>query len=90
MDVRSEVELPDESSFRDMFEGFEVAESVLDAIKQGQWDYEPESIESDYFDSTQALPGTDEKLSILAGRVNEGLPLWHPEDRKTYDDNDEI
>ena len=67
-----------------------MAESVLEAIRQGQWDYEPEQVESEQFDSTEALPGTDEKLTILADRVREGLPLWHPEDRRTYDDGDEI
>ena len=67
-----------------------MAESVLDAIKQGYWDYEPESVGGEYFNSTKALPGTDEKLAILANRVTEGLPLWHPEDRITYDDSDEL
>ena len=67
-----------------------VAESILDAIKEGQWDYEPEHINSEGFDSTFALPGSDEKLEILADRVQQGLPLWHPSDRRTYDDNEEI
>ena len=71
-------------------EGFTVAESILDAIKDGQWDYEPEHIGSDRFSSTSALPGTDEKLDILSVRVRAGLPLWHPEDRRTYDDSEEI
>jgi hypothetical protein len=35
----------------------------------------------DLFDGTDAMPGTKEKLSVLAERVEEGLPLWHPEDR---------
>lgn len=67
-----------------------MAESILDAIKDGQWDYEPEQVESDRYNSTSALPGTDEKLEILAVRIRAGLPLWHPEDRRTYDDNEEI
>jgi len=65
-----------------------VAESILEAIKDGQWDYEPEHVESESFDSTGALPGTDEKLEILASRVQTGLPLWHPSDRRTYDDSE--
>ncbi len=67
-----------------------MAESILDAIKDGQWDYEPEQLTSDNYDSTRALPGTDEKLDILASRVKTGLPLWHPSDRRTYDDTEEV
>ena len=67
-----------------------VAESVLEAIRQGQWDYEPENVESESYDSTEALPGTDEKLEILASRVKDGLPLWHPSDRRTFDDSEDI
>lgn len=56
--------------------------SVLDAIKLGLWDYEPESVASGRFDATNALPGTNEKLGVLAERVKKGLPLWHPADRR--------
>lgn len=64
-------------------------ESVLEAIKQGQWDFEPESVKEDEYISTVALPGSEEKISILAARAEDGLPLWHPEDRQSYDDSDE-
>ena len=60
--------------------------SVLDAIKSGNWDFEPDQQPSDDYDPTAALPGTDEKLTILAERVRRGLPLWHPSDRITYND----
>lgn len=60
--------------------------SVLDAIRLGIWDYEPEKVESNRFDPTCALPGSTEKLDILAQRLATGLPLWHPEDRRSYDD----
>ncbi len=60
--------------------------SVLEAIKMGIWDYEPERLETGRYDSTQALPGTEEKLAVLARRVRNGLPLWHPDDRRTYED----
>ena len=66
-----------------------VRESVLDAIRQGQWNFEPETVESNEFDSTEALPGSDEKISALATRAEEGLPLWHPEDRRSFDDTEE-
>ena len=74
----------------DSNKGLTVAESILDAIKDGQWDYEPQHVSCDNYDCTKALPGTEEKLAILANRVREGLPLWHPSDRRTYDDNEEL
>ena len=56
-------------------------ESVLDAIRQGIWDYEPPQLDGRSYGSTQAIPGSDEKLEILAERLRRGLPLWHPSDR---------
>lgn len=64
-------------------------ESVLEAIRQGQWDFEPQDMESNEFDSTAALPGSTEKIDALAERAREGLPLWHPGDRRSYDDTEE-
>jgi len=61
-------------------------ESILDAIQNGDWDYEPQNVDEEKFDSTVALPGTDEKLGILASRIKEGLPLWHSDDRITLED----
>ena len=62
-----------------------VRQSVLEAIKSGNWNYEPEdSYSNEGFDSTNALPGSDQKLEVLAGRIHSGLPLWHPKDRLTY------
>jgi hypothetical protein len=62
-----------------------VSKSILEAIQQGLWDYEPEEARVDEFRATGAMPGTEKKLSILAERVRRGLPLWHPADRKDYD-----
>ncbi len=63
-------------------------QSVLEAIRQGNWDFEPDFSENgkSRFDSTFALPGTQEKVDALAQRARCGLPLWHPEDRRTFDD----
>jgi hypothetical protein len=58
-----------------------VPKSVLEAIKVGEWDYEPEELRSEFFQRTDALPGSPEKLDILADRLSQGLPLWHPSDR---------
>jgi len=65
-------------------------DSVLDAIKQGMWDFEPQEFDELDYDSTVALPGTDEKLGVLSARLQCGLPLWHPEDRRSYDDSQMI
>jgi hypothetical protein len=62
-----------------------VSKSILEAIQQGLWDYEPEEAEANEFRATGAMPGTEQKLSILAERVRRGLPLWHPSDRRDYD-----
>jgi len=61
---------------------------VLEAIKAGIWDYEPEQANDDQYSSTEALPGSDTKLEILASRLAQGLPLWHPDDRQSYNDAD--
>lgn len=60
--------------------------SVLEAIREGIWDYEPRGMGRNEFSSTSAMPGTKEKLEILAARLAQGAPLWHPEDRSEYDD----
>ena len=55
--------------------------SVLEAIKMGIWDFEPPEIEFSKFAAADAMPGTSEKLLILAERAKRGLPLWHTYDR---------
>ena len=66
-----------------------VADSVLDAIRNGFWDYEPEPVSEERFECTRALPGTSDKIDTLATRAIEGLPLWHSGDRLFYDDGDD-
>lgn len=65
-----------------------MTESVLDAIRNGQWDYEPIDVPEGRYHSTEALPGSDEKIDILANRARSGLPLWHSSDRRSYDDTE--
>jgi hypothetical protein len=60
--------------------------SVLEAVKMGLWDYEPPKVEDAKYSSTRALPGSNEKLAILAERLRAGLPLWHPRDSRNYSD----
>jgi hypothetical protein len=64
----------------------DVSKSVLEAIREGNWFFEPPEVESNRFDATMAVPGSREKLDVLAARAREGLPLWHTHDRADYDD----
>lgn len=66
-----------------------MADSILEAIRDGQWDYEPDPVKEDKYDSTPALPGTPDKVKELAYRVRHGLPLWHSGDRRFYDESEE-
>ena len=63
-----------------------MSRSVLEAIKQGDWDFEPSSQQVVNLKATAAMPGTNEKLDVLAERLRQGLPLWHPADRRSYDE----
>ena len=54
---------------------------------RGIWDFEPKEETNKGFECTDALPGSMHKLSVLAARLGEGKPLWHPEDRLTYGDH---
>jgi hypothetical protein len=63
-----------------------VPKSVLEAIKMGLWDFEPAEVGSDQFDGTDAMPGTEAKVEVLARRLQRGLPLWHPADREDLED----
>ncbi len=62
--------------------------SVLEAIKEGEWSYEPECVDEECFQSTSAIPGSIEKLSVMAARIEAGLPLWHGHDKMHYNDLD--
>lgn len=63
-----------------------MSQSVLDAIRDGMWDYEPPVMQPKDYASTKAMPGTNEKISVLAARAELGLPLWHDYDRVEYDE----
>lgn len=63
-----------------------MSKSVLEAIREGNWNFEPVEVETSAFSATQAIPGTREKLQVLAERVRSGLPLWHESDRTDYED----
>jgi hypothetical protein len=62
--------------------------NVLEAIREGNWLFEPEPVDPSRYRATAAIPGTPEKLDILAERARAGLPLWHERDRADYDEAD--
>jgi hypothetical protein len=66
-----------------------VPRSVLEAIKLGDWNFEPAAEQTAILRATAALPGTSEKLDVLAERLRQGLPLWHPSDRLSFDESTE-
>jgi hypothetical protein len=53
----------------------------LEAVKMGFWDFEPAAMDSSQFDASDAMPGTQEKVAMLAERLSRGMPLWHEADR---------
>jgi hypothetical protein len=63
-----------------------VPQSVFEAIQLGIWDFEPDEYEATTYEATKALPGSHEKLEVMARRVRSGLPLWHPSDRCDYEE----
>lgn len=65
-----------------------LSQSIVDAIRSGDWSFEPDPVDEDTFKSTRALPGTGEKVDEIARRVSQGLPLWHSDDRRTWDPKD--
>jgi hypothetical protein len=62
--------------------------SVLEEIRNGNWNYEPPTVDKTTFDFTQALPGSVEKVGLMADRASQGLPLWHPDDRRWFDESE--
>ncbi len=62
-------------------------ETILEAIRRGLWNFEPEEVECEAYDACRSLPGSADKLLALADRVRRGLPLWHPADRLNYEDS---
>lgn len=58
----------------------------MDAIREGDWLFEPEEVDPGHFHATAAIPGTSEKLAVLAERARAGLPLWHEGDRPDYEE----
>jgi hypothetical protein len=62
---------------------------VVEAIREGRWDFEPQEVAKEKFESTAARPGSKQKVEVLAARIGRGEPLWHPLDPAAYDGREE-
>ena len=58
--------------------------NVFEAILKYGHDEDFVPDDGDDFVPTEAPAGSRKKLDILAERVQQGVPLWHPEDRPDY------
>ncbi len=58
--------------------------NVFEAIEKFGHDEDFAPRDDEEFDPTDAPAGSAAKLSEMARRVQQGLPLWHPNDRSDY------
>ena len=58
--------------------------NVFEAILKYGHDEDFAPSEADSFAATDAPAGSEEKIEILRRRVEQGLPLWHNNDRVDY------
>ena len=58
--------------------------NVFETILKYGHDEDFAPVKTDEFAPTDAPAGSRDKLEVLARRIQEGLPLWHPEDRPDY------
>jgi hypothetical protein len=58
--------------------------NVFEAILEFGHDEDFMPAETDEFSPTDAPAGSRAKIEILAQRVKQGVPLWHPSDRCDY------
>jgi hypothetical protein len=58
--------------------------NVFEAILKYGHDEDFVPDDANEFIPTEAPAGSKQKLEILAERVQQGVPLWHPEDRPDY------
>ena len=58
--------------------------NVFEAILKYGHDEDFNPIVSEEFEATNAPAGSETKIEALRRRVEQGLPLWHEEDRADY------
>jgi hypothetical protein len=63
-----------------------VVNSILEAVKMGLWDFLPHTVDYCELEASDAMPGTREKLDILAEHLRHDLPTAHVDDDCLDDD----
>lgn len=58
--------------------------NVFEAILKYGHDEDFSPVETNEFVKTSAPAGSQAKIEILRNRVEQGVPLWHEEDRSDY------
>jgi hypothetical protein len=58
--------------------------NVFEAILESGHDEDFSPAETEDFAATDAPAGSRAKIDVLAERVLQGQPLWHPKDRSDY------
>jgi hypothetical protein len=58
--------------------------NVFEAIVKYGHDEDFTPIVSEEFEATSAPAGSENKIEAFRRRVEQGLPLWHEEDRADY------
>ena len=63
-----------------------VANSLLEAVKMGLWYFQPHTVDYGELEASDAMPGTREKLDVLAEHLRRNMPNWRergcPEDHR--------
>lgn len=57
-----------------------MANSILEAVKMGRWDFQPHTVDYRDLEASDAMPGTREKLDILVEHLRRDVPTWHIDD----------
>ncbi len=58
--------------------------NVFETILKYGHDEDFSPVAGDEFAATEAPAGSKEKIEALAQRIEAGMPLWHPDDRRDY------
>lgn len=61
--------------------------SIFEALERATG-FEPEEQTSLFFEPTNSPPGTFRKIQVMRERLESGDPLYHPEDRIHFDEDE--
>ena len=62
-----------------------MANSILEAVKMRLWDFQPLRIDYSEIEASDNMPGTREKLDILAEHLRRDAVIWDSDDRRGDD-----